>query len=157
MKKIIPMLFMVAGSFPILTHAASCDQLRDHINNASGLLNKAQQAKSFDDAKRGMNNAKYAINEVAEDARSCPCVEAADLFDGAATKIRRASDADVVGKYNDFVRLGVEGYGAAIDALNACPASQQNPDAPKNSESGEAPESVSNPADPASADSPDTP
>ncbi len=125
MKKIIPTLLLTIASFPVIVHAASCDKLRSNINNASDLLNKAQQAKSFNDAKRGMNSAKYAMNDVAEDARSCPCAEAADLFDDAATKIRLARDADATGRFNDYVKQGIERFGAAIDALNACPASQQ--------------------------------
>jgi hypothetical protein len=72
--------------------------------------------------------------EVAEIARSCPCVDVADLFDSAATKFARASMADVSGQYNHFVRLGVEEYRGAVESLNACPQSQQTPEpSPENS------------------------
>lgn len=123
--KLIPILFVIASSFPAMVYAASCDKLREDIKTASDLLNKAQQATNFTDARQVMNNAKYVINEVAEDSRTCPCVEAGDLFDNAATKIRRASDADTVGKFNDYGEQGVKTFGAAIDALNSCPASQE--------------------------------
>ncbi|CAG0996672.1 hypothetical protein MTYP_02599 [Methylophilaceae bacterium] len=128
MKKITPLLLvLIAGSFPLMVHAASCDKLREDIDTASGLLNKSQQAKSFDEARRVMNSARHAINEIAEDARDCPCFDAANLFDDAATRVRRASDADAVGRFNDFGRQGVEMYGAAIEALNACPESRKSP------------------------------
>ncbi|MDP2248197.1 MAG: hypothetical protein Q8J65_08705 [Nitrosomonadales bacterium] len=128
MRKITQLLLiMMTSSLPAMTYAASCDNLREDIKTASDYLNSSQQAKSLDDAKRMMNKAKYAINEIANDARECPCLDAANLFDDAATKIRRASDADVAGRFNDFVKQGVELYGAGIDALNSCPESQQNP------------------------------
>lgn len=128
MKSLVSLVLMctVAGASTIV-HAGSCDKLRDDIEITSGLINRAQEAKSFNDAKRAMHSAKFAMNQIAEDARDCPCMDAADLFDDAATKISRASDADVVGRYNDFSKQGVQLYGAAIDALNSCIASQKSP------------------------------
>lgn len=72
-----------------------------------------------------MNSARSAINVVAEDFRNCPCVNDANLLDDASTKIRRASDADGIGRFNEYTRQGVELFSAAIDALNACPESQK--------------------------------
>lgn len=119
-------LAFAVGSFSMGVHAA-CDQLRENIGVASELLNKTQQASRFDEARRGMKQAGSAIGTVADDARDCPCPDAANLFDDAAAKVRRASDADGVGRFNVFTKQGVEFYGAAIDALNACPEGlQQN-------------------------------
>src|SRR5690606_32979238 len=118
----------IIGSFSIMAHAASCDQLRADIKTASDLLNKAQQASRFDDAKRGIKKAGTAINTLAEESRSCPCLDAANLSDDADAKIRRASDTDAIGRFNEYSKQGVELYATAIDALNACPESlQQNP------------------------------
>jgi hypothetical protein len=140
-------LLLITSSISTMAHAASCDQLRDDIQIASNLLNKAQEAKSFNDAKRLMNNAKSAISEVAEDSRSCPCMDAANLFDDAAAKIRRASDADGIGRFNEYGRQGVEIFGAAIDALNNCPESQKNPQGQQSlgNESSQSPQGVEDP------------
>src|SRR5690606_12371688 len=118
-------LAFIIGSFSIMAHAASCDQLRADIKTASDLLNKAQQASRFDDAKRGIKKAGTAINTLAEDSRSCPCIDAANLFDDAAAKIRRASDTDAIGRSTGYSEPGGEIDGAAIGALNACPESLQ--------------------------------
>ena len=147
MKK-VQMLLLIVGFFPLMAHAASCDQLRDEMQTAADLLNKAQEAKTFEDAKRGMHKAKYAINEVADSARSCPCVEAAELFDSAASKISRGSNADVTGRFNYYVRQGIEGFQQAIEALNACSASQQ----PVNQQNPESPQNPSDPEQPATAE-----
>jgi len=120
------LLLLLAFCLPMTGHAASCDQqLRDDVDAASQLLNKAQEAKTFDDAKRGMHLAKYAINKAADTARTCPCDEAGALFDSAATKIGRASNADVSGRFNHFAKQGIEEYAGAVELLNACPASQE--------------------------------
>jgi len=125
MKILLPIFLLMLSNISFAAQPA-CDELRADIETASELLNKAQEASSFDNARQVMDNAKYSINQIAEDARSCPCNDAAALFDAAATKLRRASDADSVGKFNQYSSKGIENYGAAIDALNNCPASQQN-------------------------------
>lgn len=124
--KTIQCLLLMGLYLPMAGNAASCDQqLRDDVDAASQLLNKAQEAKTFDDAKRGMHLAKYAINKVADTARTCPCEEAGTLFDAAATKIGRASTADVSGRFNHYARQGITEYAGAVEMLNACPASQE--------------------------------
>lgn len=151
---IVQMLLLVAGFMPALVHGASCDQFEGNMQTAADLLNKAQEAKTFDDAKRGMSKAKYAINEVADAARTCPCAEAADLFDSAASKISRGSIADVSGRFNHYVRQGIAGFQEAIEALNACPASPANQPVPasvENSESSQS-ESPQNREQPAAAE-----
>lgn len=138
--KIVQILLLITGFVPAMVHGASCDQLEGNMQTAADLLNKAQEAKTFEDAKRGMNKAKYAINEIADSARSCPCAEAANMFDSAASKISRGSNADVTGRFNHYVRQGIAGFQEAIDALNACPASQPPPVNQPAPVSGENPE-----------------
>lgn len=128
MKTTIQLLLLLAASgFAATAHAAACGELRADIKTASDLLNKAQQAELFENAKREIKKAGATMNTLAEDARSCPCPDAAALFDEAAGKMHRASVADGIGRFNEFSKQGVERYAAAIDALNACPQSlQQN-------------------------------
>lgn len=126
MRKIMLSLLLIS-SFPAVAAEASCNALREDLKTAADLLNSASLANNFNDAKRAMEKSKYGINAVAADARACPCIDAADQFDKAATKFRRASIAGSVGEYNEYSRQGVKEYGTAIGALNSCPASQQQP------------------------------
>ena len=129
MRNIILALLMVS-SFPAGAGEASCNTLRENLKTADNLLNSASLANNFNDAKRAMDKSKSAVNAVAADARACPCVEAANQFEKAATKFRRAGIAASVGEYNKYTRQGVKEYGAAINGLNNCPASQQTEQTP---------------------------
>jgi len=119
------LVLLLVGSIPAAAAEASCDAIRGDLKTAADLLNGASLANNFNDAKRAMEKGKSAVKAVAEDARACPCTDAADQFDNAASKFRRASIAGSVGEYNEYTRQGVKEYGVAIDALNNCPASQQ--------------------------------
>ena len=123
----IMLALLLISSFPAVAAEASCSALREDLKTAANLLNSASLANNFNDAKRAMEKGKYAVNAEAGDAQACPGEDAAEQGQKPTSRFQREIDAGSVGEYNEYSRQGVKEYGAAIDALNSCQASQQQP------------------------------
>ncbi len=116
--------FLALFALSSTAHAVTCDMLRYNVDEARTQLRRAANETDFEDAKNYARRARNALDEAAMSAMDCKCLMAHSEFDTAASRARRARDADSVGEFVDSLNRAIRAFNSALDALRAC-ASQR--------------------------------
>lgn len=107
-------------SFPLYASAYSCDMLAGSVSESTRWLKRAANERDLDSATDYMRKAKGSLEDASGAARDCDCDNAASEFDSAATRARRARDADDAEEFIDEFNRAVKYFNYGIDALSSC-------------------------------------
>jgi hypothetical protein len=100
--------------------ANSCGMLSYTVGDARNRLKRAANETNFEDAKDYARRAKGALDDAAMAAMDCSCDSAYGEFDTAASRARRARDADDPEEFMDSLRRAIRSFNSALDALRDC-------------------------------------
>ena len=115
-KKVLSLIMLLA---PTIGHA-DWDSLGYALDEARTLLERVSKSTDLDDAKNNIRRAKNALEDAALAASDIDCPSGYMELDDAATKARRARDADGVEEFNDNYRRTIRSYNDALVYLRQC-------------------------------------
>lgn len=101
-------------------HAVTCDMLSMNVDDARTKLRRAARETDLEAAKDYARRAKSALDDAAMSAMDCKCHMAYSEFDTAASRARRARDADSADEFVDSLNRAIRAFNSAFDALRAC-------------------------------------
>lgn len=97
-----------------------CERSNYSVDDARTKLKRAANETDFESAKDYARRAKSALDDAAMAAMDCKCTMAYSEFDTAASRARRARDADTVEEFVDSLNRSIRSFNSALDALRAC-------------------------------------
>ena len=100
--------------------ATSCNMLSYSVDEARTELKRAANETDFESAKDYARRARSALDDAAMAAMDCKCDMAFMEFDTAASRARRARDADTVDELVDSLNRSIRSFNSALDALRFC-------------------------------------
>lgn len=100
--------------------AATCSMLSYAIDDARSKLRRAANETTLEDAKDYARRAKSSLEDAAMAARDCKCNNAYMEFESAASRARRARDADDPEEFVDSLNSAIRSFNSAINALQRC-------------------------------------
>jgi len=116
----LALVFALAAFVPN-AHASNCGMLSYSIDDARTKLKRAANETDFESAKDYARRAKSALDDAAMAAMDCKCDMAYSEFDTAASRARRARDADDVNEFVDSLNRSIRSFNSALEALLSCP------------------------------------
>lgn len=114
------MLVLAALFFVSNAQASNCGILSYAVDDARTKLNSATNETDFEGAKDYAGRARSALDDAAMAAMNCGCNMAYNEFDTAASRARRARDADTVEEFVDSLNRSIRSFNSALGALRAC-------------------------------------
>lgn len=114
------MLVLATLLFVSNAQASNCSMLSYAIDDARTKLKRAANETDFEDAKDYARRARSALNDAAMAAMDCGCNMAYNEFDTAASRARRARDADTVEEFVNSLNRSIRSFNSALDALRSC-------------------------------------
>lgn len=117
---ILAALFMASNAL-----ASNCGMLSFAINDARTKLKRASNETDFEDAKDYARRARSALDDAAMAAMDCKCDMAYSEFDTAASRARRARDADTGEEFIDSLNRSIRSFNSALNALRACASARR--------------------------------
>jgi hypothetical protein len=120
MKIIIFVLIFILSFLSLPASARSCDSLSYTVDEVRSKLRRAAGETELESAKDAARRAKNALEDAAYAAMECECSWAYSEFDDAATKARRARDADSGDEFVDQLNRSIRSFNSALDALRRC-------------------------------------
>jgi hypothetical protein len=117
---ILATLFMSSNAL-----ASNCSMLSYAIDDARTKLKRAANETDFEDAKDYARRARSALDDAAMAAMDCKCDMAYSEFDTAASRARRARDADTVEEFVDSLNRSIRSFNSALNALRACASARR--------------------------------
>lgn len=100
--------------------AVTCSMLSMNVDDARTRLRRAANESEFEEAKDYARRAKSALDDAAMSAMDCQCPMAFSEFDTAASRARRARDADSPGEFVGSLNGAIRSFNAGIQALKLC-------------------------------------
>jgi hypothetical protein len=91
-----------------------------NVDDARSKLRRAATESDFEDAKDYARRAKSSLEDAAMSAMNCGCDLAYSEFDSAATKARRARDADSPEDFVYELNRAIRDFNSAIQFLRSC-------------------------------------
>lgn len=113
-------LVLVVMFFVLNAQASTCGMLFYAVDDARTQLKRAANETDFEDAKDYARRARNALDDAAMAAMDCECTIAYNDLDTAASRARRARDADTVEEFVDFLSRTIRLFNSASGALRAC-------------------------------------
>lgn len=90
------------------------------VDDARTKLRRAANETDFESAKDYARRARGALDDAAMAAMDCRCNMVYSEFDTAASRARRARDADTVEELVDSLNRSIRSFNSALVALRAC-------------------------------------
>ncbi len=115
----LALVFTLAAFSPI-THASNCSMLSYSIDDARTKLKRAANETDLESAKDYARRAKVALDDSAMAAMDCECIMAYSDFDTAASRARRARNADDANEFVDSLNRSIRSFNSALEALRIC-------------------------------------
>jgi hypothetical protein len=100
--------------------AVTCEMLSVNVEDARTKLRRAANESDFEEAKDYAQRAKSALDNAALSAMDCDCSMAYSEFEAAASRARRARDADSPAEFVDSLNMAIHASNAALQALRLC-------------------------------------
>jgi hypothetical protein len=91
-----------------------------NVDDARTELQRAARETDLEAAKNYARRAKSALDDAAMSAMDCACHMAYSELDAAASRVRRARDADSADEFVDSLNHAIRTFNSAIDTLRAC-------------------------------------
>ena len=107
------------------TEALSCSMLSYNVDDARTKLRRAANESDFENAKVYARRAKSALDDTAMSAMNCQCQMAYSEFDTAASRARRASNADSPDEFVESLNRAIRAFNDAIRELQSCAAQRR--------------------------------
>ena len=90
------------------------------VDDAHAKLKRAANETDFEAAKDYARRANSALDDAAMAAMDCRCDMAYSELDAAASRARRARNADTVEEFVESLNRSIRSFNSALDALRAC-------------------------------------
>lgn len=116
-KAALVLALMVFAPF---AQSSNCSMLSYAVDDARTKLKRAANETYFEGARDYARRAKSALDDASMAAMDCRCDIAQMEFDSAATRARRARDADDPEEFADSLNRSIRSFNSAIEALRTC-------------------------------------